>query len=247
MFGADEAIAGLSQDASIWIVLVVAVLLGLRHATDPDHLVAVTALVAGGRERVARRAGALGVAWGVGHALTLLALGLPIILLGDYLPGRAQQAAETAVAILIVYLAVRLVYRWRKGLFHVHPHEHSGLEHAHLHGYAGTRAHGHEHAQRTPVCAFVIGLVHGVGGSAGVTVLLVASIESTHLAVVALALVAVFTVVSMWIASTGLGLTLFSRPVRTVFGGVAPTLGVGSLAFGIWYATAAWSLAPYPF
>ena len=63
MFGLDERIAASSDGASIWIVLAVAVLLGLRHATDPDHLAAVTTLVANGRERATRRAGELGLAW----------------------------------------------------------------------------------------------------------------------------------------------------------------------------------------
>jgi hypothetical protein len=86
-----------------------------------------------------------------------------------------------------------------------------------------------------------------MGGSAGVSVLLLASVESTSLAVMSLLVLAVFTAVSMCLLSTGFGLTLMSRPLRTSFNGIAPVLGVSSLAFGIWYATAAWALAPYPF
>src|SRR6476619_5527236 len=102
MFGLDHTIAASSDGASIWIVLAVAVVLGLRHATDPDHLVAVTTLVAGGQERAARRAGELGLAWGLGHAATLFAFGLPIVLLDQALPQAAQQAAETAIGLVIV-------------------------------------------------------------------------------------------------------------------------------------------------
>jgi hypothetical protein len=86
-----------------------------------------------------------------------------------------------------------------------------------------------------------------MGGSAGVAVLLLASVPTTGLAVTSLALLAVFTAVSMSILSSGLGLMLASRPARVGFGAAAPALGGTSLAFGIWYATAAWSLAPYPF
>ena len=247
MFGLDDRIAAFSDGTSIWIVLAVAVLLGLRHATDPDHLAAVTTLVAGGRERAARRAGELGLAWGLGHAVTLFAFGLPILLLEEYLPMRVQQGAETLVALVIVYLAVRLLTRWRRGAFHVHGHDHGGVEHAHLHGHGENRAHGHPHRTRTRLGAFGVGLVHGMGGSAGVGVLLVATIESTALAVASLAVLAVFTAVSMTLLSTGFGWTLVSRPARSVFGGLAPALGMMSLAFGVWYASAAWSLAPYPF
>src|SRR6476619_1168755 len=126
MFGLDHTIAASSDGASIWIVLAVAVLLGLRHATDPDHLVAVTTLVAGGRERAARRAGELGFAWGLGHATTLSVFGLPILLFGNFIPERVQQAAETGIGFVIVYLALRLLARWRRGelRFHAHPHAH---------------------------------------------------------------------------------------------------------------------------
>jgi len=247
MLGLDDRIAALSDGSSLWIVLAVAVLLGLRHASDPDHLAAVTVLLASGKERAARRAGELGLAWGLGHALTLIAFGLPVVLLNRYLPERVQQGAETAVAVVIVYLAVRLLVRWRQGLFHVHPHEHGGEQHSHLHAHAEERGHAHRHRTRTPLGAFGIGLVHGMGGSAGVTVLLLASVESTALAVASLVVIAVFTAVSMYLLSTGFGLTLVSRPLRWSFNGVVPVLGVSSLGFGIWYATAAWALAPYPF
>ena len=247
MLGLDDRIVALSDGSSLWIVVVVAVLLGLRHASDPDHLAAVTTLLASGKERAVRGAGELGLAWGLGHALTLIAFGLPVVLLNRYLPERIQQAAETAVAVVIVYLGVRLLVRWRQGMFHVHPHEHRGGRHSHLHAHAEERGHAHRHRTRTPLGAFAIGLVHGMGGSAGVSVLLLAGVESTQLAVVSLVLLAVFTAVSMWLLSTVFGLTLVSRPLRSSFNGVAPVLGVSSLVFGIWYATAAWALAPYPF
>jgi ABC-type nickel/cobalt efflux system permease component RcnA len=247
MLGLDDRIAALSDGVSIWIVLAVAVLLGLRHATDPDHVAAVTTLVASGKDRVARRAARLGLAWGAGHALTLFVFGVPMLLLDEYLPERVQQAAETLIALVIVYLAVRLLLRWRNGDFHVHEHEHGAGRHRHLHGHAGTERHAHRHAPRTTHGAFGIGVVHGLGGSAGVSILLVATISSTPLAVASLALLAAFTAVSMTLLSSGFGMTLASAPVRSAFGGIAPALGTASLAFGLWYGSAAWSLAPYPF
>jgi ABC-type nickel/cobalt efflux system permease component RcnA len=241
MFGLDDRIAAFSNGGSVWMVLAVAVLLGLRHATDPDHLAAVSALVAGGRERATRRAGELGLAWGAGHAVTLFAFGLPILLLDSYLPERVQQVAETAIAGVIAYLAVRLLVRWRRGLYHDHVHAHAGHDHSHAHA-----RHDHRHP-RSRLGAFGIGLVHGMGGSAGVGILLVASVESTALAVASLVLLALFTAVSMTLLSGGFGRTLVSRPVSAAFGAVAPVLGAASLAFGVWYATSAWSLTPYPF
>ena len=247
MFGLDDRIASLSTGASIWIVVGVAILLGLRHATDPDHLAAVTTLIASGRERAARQAGALGFFWGVGHATTLFAFGLPVVLFGKHLPLPVQQAAESAVAVVIVILAVRLLVRWRRGDFHVHQHRHDDVEHVHLHGHERAAGHTHAHVVRTPLGAFGIGLVHGLGGSAGVSVLLLASVRSTALAVVSLALLALFTAVSMTILTTGFGFALFSRPVRSTFNRIAPVLGFASLAFGVWYGLGALDLAPSVF
>ena len=111
----DDWIAGLSDGTTIWLVLLVAVLLGLRHATDPDHLAAVTTLVAGGKTGSPARPGELGLAWGAGHATTLFVFGLPILLLNRYLPARVEQGAETAIGLVIVYLGVRLIVRWKRG------------------------------------------------------------------------------------------------------------------------------------
>jgi ABC-type nickel/cobalt efflux system permease component RcnA len=248
MFGLDDRIAELSDGASVWIVLLVAALLGLRHATDPDHVAAVTTLVAGGRERASRAAARLGLAWGLGHAVTVFAFGLPIVVFERHLPERALQAAETAIALVIVYLAVRLIVRWRRGLFHVHAHEHDGVSHVHVHSHRHGAAHAsHRHESRGPLGAFGIGLVHGLGGSAGVGVLIVATVESTALAVASLLVLAVFTAVSMTLLTTGFGSALGSRPGRRVVAGLAPALGTASLAFGLWYGSAAWNLLPYPF
>jgi len=233
MLGLDDWLAGLSESASVGVVLFVAVLLGLRHATDPDHLAAMTTLVASGREHAARSAARLGAWWGVGHAITLVVFGIPILLAERYLPERVQQAAETAVAALIVFLALRLIVRWRHGYFDLHAHPHPERE--------------HRHAARTPLGALGVGLVHGMGGSAGVGLLLLAAIPSETIAVVSLLLLAVFTAVSMTVVTVGFGLTLTARPIAAASNTLVPAFGVVSLAFGIWYAAAAWSLASYPF
>src|SRR6266581_1947891 len=121
MFGLDSHIAAFSNGESVWIVLAVAILLGLRHATDPDHLAAVTTLIAS-TERRARDAAALGLGWGAGHALTLFALGVPVVLYRAFPPDAVQRAAETAIGFLIAGLAVWRLVRWRRGAFHAHPH-----------------------------------------------------------------------------------------------------------------------------
>ena len=222
MFGLDEYVAGHSDGAGLVMVALVAILLGLRHATDPDHLAAVTALAPS--EPGPRGAARLGLAWGGGHALTLLTFGLPIVLFHAFLPERVQQGAETAVGITIATLALWLLLRWQRGDFRVH-------------------AHPEAHGPRTPLQAFLVGLLHGVGGSAGVGILLVATIQRQAYAVIALAVLALFTALSMTVLTTAFG-TVFARlPLARV----VPALGTLSLAFGVWYALGALSLAPYYF
>jgi len=245
MFGLDDWIAPFSDGATLALVAVVAVVLGLRHAADPDHLAAVTTLMAGARERATGAAAWLGLSWGLGHALSLFAFGLPIVVFKAYLPEPVQRGAETSVGVLIAGLAVWLLVRWRRGLFHVHVHSHERGLHAHGHVHGG-RAHPHRNpAARTPLQALGIGVLHGMGGSAGVGILLLASIHDRGLAVGALALFAVCTAVSMAALSTGFGFTLSRAPVARTLQGLAPALAVASLSFGIWYALGALEVAPY--
>ena len=231
MFGLDAWLAGFSDGTTLLVVALVATLLGLRHATDPDHLAAVTTLIAGTEERAAKAAARLGAAWGSGHATSLILFGAPIVLFKAYLPERVEQGTETAVGVLIIGLALWLLVRWRRGLFHVH-------------------AHGRLHATaraRSPLQAYGIGLVHGLGGSAGVGVLLLGSIHDHALALGALAIFAFCTALSMALLSTGFGRVLASARLRASFDRLAPGLALVSLAFGAWYALGALDLAPYFF
>jgi hypothetical protein len=212
-------------------VLLTAALLGARHATDPDHLAAVISLVASRGGRPARDAGKLGLAWGAGHAVTFAGLGVPLVVLRTHLPGHLHLAAEVAVAVVIVLLAVRLLRRWRRGELDL-------------------RATG-VHELRPPRPArpllrgFAIGLLHGTAGSAAVSALVVANGTSTHLAVASLVLLAASCAVSMAAISSGCGFTLGRRRARARFGVVAPLLGVASLAFGVWYGLGALGVVPY--
>jgi hypothetical protein len=226
MFGLDDWIASFSDGTTLLLVCAAAVVLGLRHATDPDHLAAVSTLIAGTRERAATAAARLGLAWGLGHAASLFAFGVPIVLFRGYLPEPVRRGAETTVGIVIVVLAVSLLVRWRHGFYH------------------GDATHRHGRA-RSPLQACAIGLVHGMGGSAGVGVLLLASIQDHGLAVAALALFAVCTALSMAALSTGFGAALARPGATRALQRLAPALAVASLSFGLWYALGALQVAPY--
>ena len=225
MFGLDSWLVHFSDGSTLVIVVVIAVLLGLRHASDPDHLAAVTTLVANGRGGATR----LGLAWGVGHASSLLVLGAPIVLWKAYLPPRIEQSAEVTIGLVIVGLALWLLLRWRRGAF----------------------AHDHSHLRvpprRTPWQAFGIGLIHGIGGSGGVGVLLLAAIHSHLVALVALGLFAACTAISMALLSSGFGYVLQRPRMQHGLARLVPAFGAFGICFGMWYALGALAVVPYVF
>jgi hypothetical protein len=225
MFGLDEQIAAFSNGTTLVLVALTAAVLGLRHATDPDHLAAVSTYAAGGG-RSARRPHHLGLAWGAGHATTLIAFGVPVILAHAYIPDAVQRTAEVAVGVLIMALALRLLVQWRRRELHATHHPH---------GTGG----------RSLRTAFGIGLVHGIGGSAGVGVLLLAAIPDHLTAMIALGVFAAGSALSMGLVSAGVGAALTRSLPGARAASLTPALGACSLAFGAWYALGALEAVPY--
>lgn len=245
----DAWLTGLFSGASLLVALGIALVLGLRHASDPDHLVAVTSLVAadGGDRRAATR---LGVWWGIGHAGTLLVIGLPLIFLKSELPAWLESGAEKAVGVVILVLAARVMFKWMKGDYRAGAHEHRPVHHHHQpdapaddaghtrrrHLRRGTGGHVHRHI-RTPQQALGIGMLHGLAGTGAVVLLLIAALPSQFEAAAALALFAPMSVLSMAVC-TSLFAWVLTRPiVEPVYRAVLiPALGLFALSFGAWYA-----------
>ena len=237
----------LDAGPSLLAALGAALVLGLRHSTDPDHLVTVSTLIAGARRRGTMVAARLGGAWGAGHALALVCFGLPVVLVRAQLPERVFQLAEAAIGALIVFLAAQLLLRWRRGAYHFHAHTHDGEPHTHLHRHAETPLHAHGHQPpRTALACFLIGCLHGLGGSGAVGILLVAGAPGTEAAFAALLVFALGTAISMTALSAGFGRLLATPPVRHRFASAIPVLGTLSLLFGAWYGLGAWNVVPYP-
>lgn len=245
----ESWISGLGG-GSVLLGLAAALLLGIRHASDPDHVTALSTLVFADRAGARRRAGRLGLAWGFGHATTLFLFGLPVVFFGQWLPEVVARGAEFAVGVLIVALAVRLLVRWRRGYLHVHVHEHDDVRHSHPHmhehapesEHPGSSAHAHRHPAalgRSPREAFGIGLVHGIGGSAGAGVLLIAAASSPAVGTLALVVYAAGTAASMGLVSAFVGHGLATGLVGRRLEPLIPVIGVASMLFGLWYAAGA--------
>ena len=207
----DDLITGVFNGAPLVVALAIAFLLGLRHASDPDHLVAVTSLVAAD-DGDTRRAARLGAWWGVGHAAALLALGIPLIAFKTELPAWLESGAEKAVGVVILLLAGRVIYRW-------------------------ARPRAHVHRLRTSGQAVSIGVLHGLAGTGAVVVLLIAALPSQLESAIALAVFAPMSIVSMTACTAGFAWVLTRPAVEPLYRTVlVPGLGVFGVMFGLWYA-----------
>jgi high-affinity nickel permease len=234
----DAWLTGLFSGAPLLVALGIALVLGLRHASDPDHLVAVTSLVAadGGDTRAATR---LGVWWGAGHAAMLLLIGFPLIFFKSELPAWLETGAEKAVGIVILLLAARVIVKWLRGDFRAAAHVHGQTPDGHdrrRHLRRGDGSHHHRHV-RTPQQAFGIGVLHGLAGTGAVVLLLIAALPTQLEAAAALAVFAPMSILSMALC-TSLFAWVLTRPIvepvyRTV---LIPALGMFALTFGAWYA-----------
>jgi high-affinity nickel-transport protein len=195
-------------------ILGLGLLLGLRHAMDPDHVVAVTAIAA--RTRRAGPAAWLGIVWGAGHTLTLWAVGAVLIVFNLVVPPRVGLALEFAVALALVLV----------GLLNLRSHAtlHSELEDAPS-GPLAKRA-------------FLVGLVHGLAGSAAVALLVLATVRDTALACGYLGVFAFGTLLGMTLVTTGLAIPMSALAQRFTLapGTLRVATGLLSLCFGLWLA-----------
>jgi hypothetical protein len=227
----DASLESLMHGSPFVAALVLAAVLGLRHASDPDHLVAVTSLVAQ-RDGDVRAGARLGASWGAGHAAVLVAIGLPLIALHTALPGWLETTAERLVGAVIILLAVRLLWRWLRGGHSALPHRHApAAEHRHLH----TGPHRHDAAASAQAVA--IGALHGLAGTGAVVLLLIAALPSQGEALAALAVFAPMSVVSMAACTAAFSWLLTRQRVEgLVQRALIPAMAAFGLVFGAWYA-----------
>jgi high-affinity nickel permease len=231
----DAALTGLFDGAPLLVALGIAFLLGLRHASDPDHLVAVTSLVAS-EDGDTKKAAKLGAWWGLGHAAALVAIGVPLIAFKTELPAWLETGAEKVIGVVILVLAARVIYKWVRGDYRASAHAHDDGHARRRHLRRGDAGHRHVKV-RTRGQAASIGLLHGLAGTGAVVLLLIAALPSRLEAAVALGVFAPMSIVSM-AACTAAFAWVLTRPIiepvyRTV---LIPGLGAFGVMFGLWYA-----------
>jgi high-affinity nickel-transport protein len=245
--------------SSLLAVVLLGFFLGMRHATDPDHVVAVTTIVARRRQRGS--AAVIGAVWGIGHTLTILVVGAGIILLGWVIPARVGLSLELAVGVMLIVLG--LVNLTGTGgevtesatpgghdheRAHVHPHPHGDYVHTHAHEH-DPESHPHR-PEQTPLARLdrwfgrlgayqlvrplVVGVVHGLAGSAAVALLVLTTIRDPRWAVLYLLIFGLGTVAGMMLITAVIAWPFARAGARfaTLHRGLRVASGLVSLGFG---------------
>jgi len=202
----------------------------MRHALEPDHLAAVSTLVTG--ERSGLKAAWLGACWGLGHTLTLVIAGAALVLLRAEMPGRASDAFEFLVALMLIGLGLRAIYRaaLQGADGPTYAHRHRGLVHVH----PGVPAHVHIGRWTLARRPLLIGAVHGLAGSGALTALVLTTLPSTASRLIYMVLFGLGSTAGMAALSGLLGWPLarlgtqetVSRSISFVVGSLSMVLGV---------------------
>jgi len=241
-------------------ILTIGFFLGTRHATDPDHVIAVSTIVS--RERSIAKAGLIGVLWGCGHTLAIVAVGAGIILFGLAIPARAGLTMEFSVGLMLILLGVLNLtgaMQWITEKFspahpsvtgeHAHLHEHDSRVHFHWHSHAPAADHhgaslappgwlrrplarlGLFHALRP----LFVGIVHGLAGSAAVALLVLSTIHDPQWAVLYLLIFGIGTIAGMMLITAALALPFSFAGSRFAWLNRGFVIGSGllSLSFGL--------------
>lgn len=220
--------------ASLFTTLGLGFLLGMEHALDADHVVAVSTMVS--QHRSLRRAALVGIVWGLGHTLTLFLVGLAVILLRVTIPERLALSLEFAVGIVLVTLGAVILRGYLTGRVHAHAHRHGDTLHMHFHSHAA--AEGHDHAHEAPRFrrSLLVGMIHGLAGSAALMLLVLASIRDPTWGLLYILVFGAGSILGMLGISAALGLpfVLTVKRFATIHQRLSIAVGLASIVYGAW-------------
>jgi ABC-type nickel/cobalt efflux system permease component RcnA len=223
-------------------LLLMSLLLGIRHALEADHVAAVASLAT--RSRSLRSTVLQGVAWGFGHTITLLVVGGACLLVRATIPDRVAAALEALVGVMLLALGADVLRRLYQRRVHVHVHRHAdGTVHLHAHGHPPEAEHHahrqdpheHPHPHGLPRRAVLVGLVHGLAGSAALLLITVSSLSSAWLGLAYIAVFGAGSILGMAALSAVISLPLLGS---ARFAGWSKALeavvGVSTILIGAW-------------
>jgi len=230
------------MEASLFAAFGLGLLLGIQHALDPDHLIAVSTIVS--EQRNFKWASLIGAFWGLGHTTTLFIVGLLVIGLRVTIPPRLGSGLELLVALMLVILGANVLRKsFGAERVHLHAHSHSPETHTHFHVHENPKQdHGHNHPFKAMRRPFIVGMVHGLAGSAALMLLVLSTIESPLGGLLYIVIFGLGSVGGMLLLSGIIGLpfiltaqrfSLMNRWIRVV-------AGFASIGFGLFLG---WEIA----
>lgn len=219
-------------------LLLLGFLIGMRHAVESDHVAAVASLAT--RSRSITDAVRQGAAWGLGHTLTLFLFGSIVLVLDSVMPERLAHTLELLVGVMLVGLGIDVLRRLIQEQVHFHVHRHhDGEVHFHAHSHAGESGHDpdrhhHRHAEGFPVRALLVGLMHGMAGSAALILLTLQTVRSPWTGVLYIALFGIGSMIGMALLSLVIAIPLraSARGVTWLHNGLQAVVGVATIAIG---------------
>jgi ABC-type nickel/cobalt efflux system permease component RcnA len=234
-----------SGSFNLLAVLTIGLVFGLKHATEVDHVVAISTIVS--RHKNVFRSALVGALWGAGHTASLLIVGVIVLSLRIAIPERVSGWLEFGVALMIIALGVSALWRAARtnSEVHVHQHSHDGLSHTHVHFHEHENKHipslktAHSHAvSRIGWKPVLVGMMHGLAGSGALTLLVLTQISSTLIGFLYMATFGLGSIVGMLLMSglIGLPFAFSSGKLTHVHQGLQTLAAVLSICFGVWYA-----------
>ena len=219
-------------------LLLLGFLIGMRHAVESDHVAAVASLAT--RSTSLGDSVRQGAAWGLGHTLTLFIFGGLVLVLDVVMPETMARVLELAVGIMLVGLGTDVLWRLGRDRIHFHTHRHDdGKVHFHAHSHAGEQTHdparhNHGHADRFPVRAMLVGLMHGMAGSAALIILTLQTVQSPWAGLAYIALFGIGSIAGMALLSAAIAvpLHLSARGMTRLHNGLQAAVGIATMAIG---------------
>ena len=213
-------------------VLGLGFMIGMKHALEADHVAAVASLATGTRS--IRETTKLGMAWGVGHTLTLFLVGAAVLAADTVVPERVAQWLELGVGVMLAMLGIDVMCRMARRKAHFHIHEHGGTQHFHAHrhtpqGHNDETPHKHAHPRGLPIRPLLVGLVHGLAGSAALVLLTLSTITSIWLGIAYILLFGLRSIVGMATLSCVIAVPLRFTASRLTWAWRGLTISIGAV------------------
>jgi sulfite exporter TauE/SafE len=220
------------MEGSLLSVLFLGFFLGIKHAIEPDHVIAVSTIAS--QSKKLWRSSLAGVFWGIGHTTTLFIFGIILIFMKGQIPKEWAMSFEFLVGILLVYLGVTSILSLKK--VHHHEHQHNEVVHDHFHERAEPNPHMHQHKKISYSKSLLIGLVHGLGGSAAMVLLTMSSVTSVWEGAIYILIFGLGTTVGMLGFTTIIGIPfVLSAKKENVNLKLTRITGAISTVFGVYY------------